>query len=143
MVSIQNSLYFYYLVKPFRFQNRNLIKTKMLEIFKVHSLYPQRVNYIFCSDEYLLELNKKYLHHDYYTDVIAFPISDKPLVADVYISIERARENAKDFNVSFYHELLRLLIHSTLHLCGYRDKKRNEMEQMRNLESKYLSLFLS
>ena len=97
------------------------------------------LNLVFCSDEYLLEINKKHLNHDYYTDIITFDYSEENKISgDLLISIDRVKENAKTFSVSFIHELNRVVIHGVLHLCGYKDKTEEEKKQMRNLENKYL-----
>ncbi len=79
-------------------------------------------SYVFCSDEYLYQINMEYLKHDDYTDVITFPYSENPIVGDVYISIERLRENAANQGVTFENELRRVMIHGALHLCGHTDK---------------------
>lgn len=100
------------------------------------------VNYIFCDDEYLLEINRQYLQHDYYTDVIGFQYSeDRLLSGDIYISVERIAENAENHQKSFDNELARVMIHGILHFMNYRDKTAKEAEEMRKMEEKYLSIF--
>jgi rRNA maturation RNase YbeY len=85
------------------------------------------ISLIFCSDEYLLDINRTHLDHDYYTDIITFDYTDNQIVSgDLFISIDRVRDNATDFNVSFEHELYRVIIHGVLHLCGYKDKSEDE-----------------
>ncbi len=97
---------------------------------------------IFCSDEYLLEINNKHLNHDYYTDIITFDYSQKKNISgDLFISIDRVKENAKEFSVPFLNELSRVVVHGVLHLCGYNDKTEEEKKQMRKLENKYLKNF--
>lgn len=98
------------------------------------------VNFIFCSDDYLLEINKKHLNHDTYTDIITFDTSSegKEISADIFISIERVEENAKNFKVSFLNELHRVMIHGILHLCGYDDSTEKEKLEMRKQENYYL-----
>ena len=99
------------------------------------------LNYIFCDDEYLLQINREYLNHDYYTDVIGFQYSDgKELAGDIYISIERIAENAKENRVKFHQELARVMIHGVLHFMNYRDKSEKEAKKMRELENKYIEL---
>lgn len=100
------------------------------------------LNFIFCSDRFLLQLNKQYLHHNTYTDIITFDNanSQKQIEGDIYISIERVLENAKRFKVSSVDELDRVLIHGVLHLVGYKDKKPREKAQMRKKEEACLSL---
>jgi len=103
----------------------------------------EKLSYIFCTDEYLLELNSKYLNHTTLTDVITFPLSevDAPVIAEIYISIDRIKENAKKFNTQYQTELLRVMIHGALHLCGYGDKKASEKSKMREKENYYLEKF--
>lgn len=99
------------------------------------------VSYVFCSDEYLYQMNVDYLQHDTYTDVITFPYSDPPLVdGDIFISIDRVRENAGAFQSDFDRELRRVMVHGVLHLCGYKDKTEEEAEKMREKENEYLQL---
>jgi len=99
------------------------------------------VTIIFCSDDYLLDVNRQHLDHDYYTDIITFDYSDFPLVSgDLFISVDRVKENAIDFNVSFEHELHRVIIHGFLHLCGYFDKSEEDELLMRSKENQALSL---
>ena len=96
---------------------------------------------IFCSDDYLLEVNREHLNHDYYTDIITFDYSDFPTVSgDLFISVDRVKENAIDFNASFEHELHRVIIHGFLHLCGYFDKTNEDELLMRSKENQALSL---
>ena len=98
------------------------------------------LNYIFCDDEYLHKINLEFLKHDTYTDIITFDycVGDE-LIADIYISVERVRENAQEFSDSFEEELHRVLIHGLLHLCGYRDKSEDDEAIMRKKENYYLS----
>ncbi len=99
------------------------------------------ISIIFCSDEYLLEMNRIHLDHDYYTDIITFDYTDNQIVSgDLFISVDRVRENASDFNVSFQHELHRVMIHGVLHLCGYKDKSDDEEKLMRSKENNALSM---
>ncbi len=100
------------------------------------------LNYIFCSDDYLLQINSKFLDHDTYTDIVTFDNSDSngAIEGDVFISIQRVRENAGKLNVSFEDELSRVMIHGVLHLCGYDDKTPTEKTAMRKKEEACLSL---
>ena len=96
---------------------------------------------IFCSDDYLLEINKKHLNHDYYTDIITFDYCVENIVSgDLYISVDRIKENAKTFEDTFINELTRVVIHGLLHLCGHNDKTEADQKNMRNLENKYLAI---
>lgn len=101
------------------------------------------LNYIFCSDEYLLDINKQYLDHDYFTDIITFDNSeeDNKLEGDIYISVDRVRENAETFHSDFDTELRRVLIHGLLHLAGYEDSDEGLKQAMRAKEDEYLRVF--
>ena len=98
------------------------------------------INYIFCDDDYLLEKNQTYLNHDTYTDIITFDYSEENSVSgDIFISIERLKENARKFAVPFDTELRRVMIHGVLHLIGYKDKSDKEKKLMREKEDSYLN----
>ena len=100
------------------------------------------INYVFCDDEYLLDINQKYLNHDYYTDIISFDYSvANELHGDIFISIDRVLENAHDFKVTFHNELLRVMAHGVLHYCGYKDKSEEESVLMRTKENESILLF--
>lgn len=115
-----------------------LLKTYRTEVSKVN------LEYIFCSDEYLLTINQRYLDHDTYTDIITFDLSEgKHLVGEIYISVERVRANADAYNVPFNQELHRIIFHGALHLCGFGDKSKKDKEQMTLLENKCLQEYLN
>ncbi|SKC19256.1 rRNA maturation RNase YbeY [Dyadobacter psychrophilus] len=101
------------------------------------------LNYIFCDDEYLLEINKQYLDHDYFTDIITFDNSeeDNVIEGDIYISVDRVKENAATFHADFETEMRRVLIHGLLHLMGYDDTDEKLKAAMRAKEDQYLLLF--
>jgi len=100
------------------------------------------LNYIFCSDDYLLDINIKYLGHDYYTDIITFPYKEgDELESDLYISLDRVKENAVDFMVTFENELKRVMVHGLLHLMGYGDKSSEQIRLMREKEEDYIENF--
>lgn len=100
------------------------------------------INYIFCDDEYLLDINQKYLDHDTLTDIISFDYTvGNELNGDIFISIERVRENATDFNVEFESELRRVMAHGVLHYCGYKDKSEADEKVMRNKEEEKMRMF--
>ena len=100
------------------------------------------LSYIFCDDEYLLEINQQYLDHDTLTDIISFDYTEGDLVSgDIFISVERVRDNANDLNVSFEEELKRVLIHGVLHYCGYKDKSTEDEALMRLKEDEKIKLF--
>lgn len=98
-----------------------------------------KVAYIFCSDEYLLEINKTYLDHDYYTDIITFPYRQgKEIESDIFISVDRVIDNSKEFNSTFNEELLRVIAHGILHLIGFRDKTDEDQIEMTKMENECL-----
>ena len=100
------------------------------------------LNYIFCSDDDLLYMNQRYLDHDTFTDIITFDYSEDDLIsAEIYISIDRVKENAKDFKVKFKNELRRVIVHGVLHCCGYSDSSKELKAEMRALENKKIELF--
>ena len=100
------------------------------------------INYIFCDDDYLLKVNLEYLNHDTLTDIITFDyVEGKVLNGDIFISIERVRENSVIFSVPFEQELLRVLSHGLLHLCGYKDKSDEEAAEMRKMEEFAIQLY--
>jgi rRNA maturation RNase YbeY len=130
---------------PFR---TSLAERTRLKIFLVRLLRKEGrtlagLNVVFCSDRELLRINKEYLGHDYFTDIITFDLSEKgqPLVAEIHISVERVRENAMQLGVSFKEELHRVIFHGVLHLCGYGDKSEKLSRRMREKENLYLNKY--
>lgn len=114
----------------------------IIQVVSLESKKTGDVNFIFCSDEYLLQINQQYLNHDTFTDIISFDYSvGNMLQGDIFISIDRVKENAIVFAVGFDTELRRVMIHGILHFCGYRDKTQNEKTVMRSKENKALLLF--
>jgi rRNA maturation RNase YbeY len=101
------------------------------------------VNFIFCSDPYLLKINQDFLNHDYLTDVITFDYNEEFVSSDVFISVDRVDDNAKAHGVDFTNELMRVIVHGVLHLCGFKDKTVEEERMMRFMEDHYLNLFVS
>ena len=122
----------------FTLKNKTVIKQWISSITNKKKRRVGDLNFVFCSDEFLLGMNKQYLNHDTYTDIITFDYSkeDKnlPISGDIYISVDRVRENAAKFNVAFENELHRVIIHGTLHLLGYGDKTKAAKEEMRKQE---------
>ena len=123
--------------------NRNRLKTFINEVVTREKKTLDSLNYIFCTDKDLLEINRQYLNHDFYTDVIAFDLSSssKQILADIYISVDRVRQNAKTVNSSVRDELHRVMFHGLLHLCGYNDKAVRQRKTMRAKENFYLDLY--
>ncbi|MFT4154157.1 rRNA maturation RNase YbeY [Parafilimonas sp.] len=138
-----NKIYFYGADKAANIKNRARVKAVLLSLFRHEGANLARLNYIFCSDNYLLEINRQYLNHDTLTDVITFPFSKEgePILGEIYLSVERIKENAKTFEAEYQNELLRVMIHGALHLCGYKDKTKIQKEQMRGKENLYLNQF--
>ena len=97
--------------------------------------------YVFVSDEIILDLNKKYLKHDYYTDIITFDYSTEDIISgELYISINTVKENAKEYKIDFYAELHRVMVHGLLHLCGHKDDTEAQQQKMRQIEDKYIKI---
>ena len=130
------TIQFHYLVPAFAFTERGRLKKFIGDMCRKEGKKIEAINFIFCSDEYLLELNQAHLNHNTFTDIISFELSPKgePLLADIYISIERVRENARIFGASFKEELHRVIFHGSLHLCGYKDKNPADQKKMREME---------
>ncbi|HMK17006.1 MAG TPA: rRNA maturation RNase YbeY [Chitinophagaceae bacterium] len=128
---------------PTRLKNTTKLKQFIESVFKKELQSLDSINYIFCSDKAILKINKKYLNHDFYTDVITFDLSsnNKAISAEVYISIERIRDNAKKLGLTIKSELHRVLFHAALHLCGYKDKKKKDQEIMRIKENELLAKY--
>lgn len=133
----------FFLASPgFSLRKRTVLKAFIEGLFRKEKKGLLYINYIFCSDKRLLDINRTYLKHDYLTDIISFDLSnDEKTIGEIYISIDRVRENAQDNGVSFNNELHRVIFHGALHLCGYKDKKRADQLRMRKGEDKYLSLY--
>ena len=127
----------------FKFGRQKQTSKWISEIAKTERVSLVNLNYIFCDDDYLHALNLKFLKHDTNTDVITFDYSlQKELSGDIYVSIERVKENAQKFGEKFNTELSRVMVHGFLHLCGYADKMTEDKKLMRNKENYYLSLLL-
>jgi rRNA maturation RNase YbeY len=136
---------FFYQEMQFSFSNRTELKKYLAGLFKAEKKQLQSLNIIFVSDKALLEINRNFLQHDYYTDIITFPISPKgkPIQAELYISIDRVRDNAVREGVSFKEELHRVIFHGCLHLAGYGDKSSQQIKKMREREDNYLRLYFN
>ena len=122
-------------------QNRSNLKLFITSIFKNEKTLVKDLNIIFCSDEFLLNINREYLQHDYLTDIITFEISndDNGITAEIYISIESVKKNAADYQSTMKNELHRVIFHGVLHLCGYKDKTKKDIVLMRSKEDNYLN----
>jgi probable rRNA maturation factor len=128
--------------RKFNFPKKRALKAFIQLLFKKEGKVAGNIQYIFCSDEFLLGINKQFLQHDYYTDIITFDLRGiNQADAEIYISIDRVKDNASSFDESFKRELLRVMFHGALHLCGYGDKTKSEINLMRLKESEYLKRF--
>ena len=123
--------------------NRTELKSFIRNIFKREGRKMEGLLYIFCNDRYLLDINRRYLNHEDFTDIISFDLSSDPTIihGEIYISVERVRENATKLGVSFKEELHRVVFHGALHLCGYKDKLKSDQLIMREMEDRYLGLY--
>lgn len=126
----------------FKLDNKGKYSDWLSRVIVSEEAAEEHLNYIFCTDEYLLSLNQKYLSHDTYTDIITFDYSEgTELLGDVFISVERVKENAALLNVDFEEELLRVMAHGILHLVGYDDKSSSDSAKMREKEIEKIRLF--
>lgn len=139
LMSIVTPIQFHFL-QPVTLQQRQALKTFIRGLFKKERTPVESLTYIFCSDDYLLDINRQYLNHDYYTDIITFELNGKqePVIGEIYISIDRVRDNATRFKTSLKEELHRVIFHGALHLCGYKDKSPKQEQEMRAKEAQYL-----
>lgn len=128
----------------FELKGKLRIKKWIVKTIVTEKQQPGALNFIFCNDSFLLEINKKYLQHNYYTDIITFDYTEqadkktKIVSGDVFISIDRVKENAKGLGITFDNELKRVMIHGVLHLIGYADKAPADKKKMRKKEDNYL-----
>ncbi len=111
------------------------------KIFTAENVKLKRVDYIFCSDGFLLKMNQKFLKHNYYTDILTFNLSetDKEITGEIYISLDRVKDNTRINSTTFKKEILRVIFHGALHLCGYNDKTKKQLKKMREKEEYYLA----
>jgi rRNA maturation RNase YbeY len=137
-------VHFSYADKQLVFPKKTALKLFVETIFKKEKKELGSIRYVFCSDEFLLAINKSSLNHDYYTDIITFDLSElnQPIESEIYVSIDRVKDNAQQLGVSFREELCRVVFHGALHLCGYKDKKRKDVLMMRKKEGYYINKFL-
>ncbi|MDC3261022.1 rRNA maturation RNase YbeY [Winogradskyella sp.] len=124
----------------FNLQEEADVSNWISNLIKEEDCREGEINYVFCSDDYLHKINIDFLNHDTLTDIISFDYTvGKELHGDIYISIDRVKDNAKDFNVQFKDELARVMAHGVLHYCGYKDKSEEDVKIMRSKEDYYLS----
>lgn len=129
--------------KTFLFPNKTGLKQFIELLFKKEKKGLMELTYVFCSDDYLLDINKNFLQHDYYTDIITFDLSENPkqTIGEIYVSLDRIKDNAKTLETSIKDETLRVIFHGALHLCGYKDKSKADITTMRKKEEYYISLY--
>ncbi len=124
--------------------NRVALKSFIEKRVKKEGYSIETLTYVFCSDKYLLKMNKDFLSHNYYTDIISFDLSETPgnLIGEVYISVDRVKDNAKTHGTSLKEELHRVIFHGALHFCGYKDKKPADTIKMRQMEDRWLAAYM-
>lgn len=129
-------------LKKITISPRNYYKNWVTEIIRSKGYKTGNIHYIFVDDDYLLDLNRKYLNHDWYTDIITFNYSEKEILSgDIFISVDRVLENAKEYNVKREEELLRVMAHGILHLCGLNDESEVEKIEMKRCEDYSIEQF--
>ncbi len=140
---VPSAVSFYFVEPGFRLRDQRKLKLFILDIFKHEKKTLRSLSVIFCTDAFLLELNQQFLSHDTLTDIITFNLSDTSpgIEADIYISVERVRENSLFFKTTFSRELHRVIFHGALHLCGFSDKSKRLKAIMKQKEDLYLQAY--
>jgi probable rRNA maturation factor len=140
-----NSVYFFNNDRHPTLRDKRKLKVFIEGLFLAERKRLHSISFVFCSDEYLLEINRKFLNHDYYTDVIGFDLSEsgKEIEAEVYISIDRVKDNAKKSGQTIDNELHRVVFHGALHFCGYTDKKIKDRKKMKRKENKCIKKYFN
>ena len=138
------AIHFFFQKPVASLKQRQQLKQFLLALFKKEKHPLSSLTYIFCSDDELLEINRQFLKHDYYTDIITFNLAPKnaPIEGEIYISIDRVKENALQIGTTITEELHRVIFHGALHLCGYKDKSKVDITEMREAEDRYIKLYL-
>jgi rRNA maturation RNase YbeY len=135
-------IYFYNEEVNYVLVSKRKIRCWLLSVIEEEGKKTGGISYIFCSDEYLFAMNERYLNASYFTDVITFDYVEREFIfGDIFISVDRVKENAKLYKQKYFREMLRVILHGILHLCGYKDKTEREMAQMRKKEDYYLQKF--
>ena len=135
----ENLIEFHFENVNFDFPQAHQISQWILDTVGAEGKSISHFQFIFCTDSYLHEINLKYLNHDTFTDIITFPYVHNPLESDIFISIDRIRENANTFGITFEKELYRVIIHGVLHMIGYSDKTQEDKKIMTQKEDQYLN----
>lgn len=141
-MAYSNKIKFFFPYKT-SLSDRKRLKLFIESVFRKEKKVLEGLNYVFCSDEELLKINRQFLQHNYYTDIVTFDLSDpgKAIQAEIYISVERVKDNARQLRVPFRKELHRVIFHGVLHLCGYQDKKVHQQKEMRAKEEEILRVY--
>ncbi len=136
---------FNYADRKLSLSDKTRLKNYIVSIFEEEKVALNELNYIFCSDEYLLQINNNHLQHDYYTDIITFTLEERgePVIGEIYISLDRIKDNSKIEKTNLLNETLRVIFHGSLHLCGYKDKKKADIIIMRQKEDYYINKYLT
>jgi rRNA maturation RNase YbeY len=129
----------FYDLSAYKLKSGKKILRLIKKVIRNENKIPGDLNFIFTTDKELIKLNKEFLKHNYFTDVIAFENNDGKIInGEVYLSIDTVKRNANNYKVSLKEEVIRVMIHGTLHLCGYKDKKKNVKDEMTEIENKWL-----
>ena len=141
-MKIRPVIKFYFKETTISMGNRSNFKKRIANVFLREKKRCTAVNYIFCTDKFLLSINKEFLGHDDYTDIITFSMNEPndPISGEIYISVERVSENASKHGTTIKNELQRVIFHGALHLCGYKDKTKSDKTMMTSKENLYLGL---
>lgn len=143
-MQMPQKIFFHNADRSLSIPHKKVLKDCIKKIFVAEGKSLKRLDYIFCSDEYLLRMNKQFLHHDFYTDILTFGLNDMAeTVGEIYISLDRVKENAKTHQSAYLDEVARVTAHGALHLCGYKDKTKKDKAAMRTREDSFIALFSS
>jgi rRNA maturation RNase YbeY len=129
---------FHYRYPAMRVRGAGRLRSWLAGVAKNEGKTVSTIDYVFVDDPALLEINRQSLHHDHFTDIITFPYQSKPIIGEIYISVDRIREHAAEYGVSFSQELHRVMVHGLLHLCGYTDQSGKAKKRMAEKEDFYL-----
>jgi probable rRNA maturation factor len=140
---VNDSIHFFSEGITFQLESKGEIRIWLKKVVQSEMKKPGEINFIFCNDDYLFNLNKTFLKHNTYTDIITFPATEQPteVAGDIFISIPRIIENAVKYNQSFNKEIRRVMVHGILHLIGYMDKTKSEKREMVSKENEYLDFY--
>ena len=141
--SSKSAVSFHFLEESSHLRDRKRLKAFLVALFKKEKVPMHSLTYVFCSDDYLLGINQQFLQHNYYTDIISFNLAAKgqQIEGEIYISLDRVKDNAKSLRQSYHSELHRVIFHGALHLCGYKDKSAKDILAMRKKEDRCLKRY--